>query len=41
MRAVDRDTTLRQIGDAFFSDSVLVTYIDSMNHVNGTHKCHP
>ena len=36
MRAVDRDTTLRQIGDAFFSDSVLVTYIDSVNHVNGT-----
>ncbi len=36
MRAVGRDTTLRQIGNAILSDSVLVTYIDSVDNVNST-----
>lgn len=36
MRSVEGDTTLQQVGDAILSDSLFVTYTDSVNDVNCT-----
>lgn len=36
MRSVEGDTTLQQVGDVILSDSLFVTYTDSVNDVNCT-----